>query len=329
MGGVTTKIMLSLFAAAALAWPADFPSAEISNGVVRMKFYTPSAENGSYRGTRFDWSGIAYSIAYKGHEFAGRWYPTHDPKIHDALTGPVEEFMTPTESAHGYDEAKPGEPFVRIGIGTVRRPAGESAYKRFATYDIVDPGKWTVSNKPDSITFVHELAGPGGYAYRYTKTVRLTPGQPEFVIEHRLENTGTRAIDTLQYNHNFFTIDDSTIGPGVRIVFSFEPKAQREMGDMATIRGRAIEYLRDLKPGGESAYTAIEGFGPAASDYDFTIENRRAGAAVHIRGDRPLARVYFWSIRTVACPEPYIRIQAEPGQSATWKITYNLSELPR
>ena len=314
---------------AASAFAADFPSAEISNGVVRIKFYTPSVENGSYRGTRFDWSGIASSIEYKGHQFAGQWYPKHDPKTHDALTGPAEEFMTPDESAHGYGEAKPGETFMRIGVGTARKPAGETAYRRFDTYEIVDPGKREFSKTADSATFVHELTAPGGYAYRYTKTVRLVAGQPRFVIEHHLKNTGTRAIDTLQYNHNFFTIDDSTIGPGVRIVFGFDAKPARAPGDMAAMRGRALEYLRDLKPGGESASTSIEGFGPNASDYHFTIENRRAGAAVHITGDQPLSRVFFWSIRTVACPEPYVHIQVEPGRTADWSITYDLSELPR
>ena len=103
------------------ATAADYPSAQISNGQIEMKLYVPAGDRSSYQGTRFDWSGIICSLRYRGHEFTGQWYPKHDPKIHDALTGPVEEFLAPGESAHGYSEAQPGGTFVRIGVGVVRK----------------------------------------------------------------------------------------------------------------------------------------------------------------------------------------------------------------
>jgi len=310
------------------AFGADFLSSEISNGIVTMQFYVQQERAGSYRGTRFDWSGIAHSIKYAGHEFAGQWYPKHDPQIHDALTGPAEEFLM-GESAHGYAEAQPGGTFMRIGVGTVRKPAGETAYNRFKTYEIVDPGRRSFEKTEDKAVFVHELDAGDGYAYRYTKTVRLTKGKPEFTIEHRLENTGRKAIEFDQYNHNFFTIDDSTIGPGVSITFPFAPKAKEDLGGKAVIKGNSIEFLRDLAPGGEYVGTAIEGFGSTERDYDFRIDNKRAGAGVRIRGDQPLTRIYFWSIRTVACPEPFIHLRAEPGKDVRWTLTYDLNTIAR
>lgn len=323
------KTVLAFVAVCLGAAAADFPSAEISNGSVHMKFYLPDAKQGSYRGTRFDWAGIAYSIAWQQHEFAGRWYPKHDPLIHDALTGPVEEFVMPNLSAQGYEEAQAGGTFLRIGVGTVRKPAGEAKYNRFKTYEVVDPGRWTVKTKKDSISFTQELKTDLGYAYRYTKTVRLDASKPSFTIEHKLQNTGKQAIDTDQYNHNFFVIDGTTIGPGVSIVFPFEPKAQEDLKGIAELRGHSLEYVRELNPGGESVATPIAGFGPDARDYDFRIENHKAGAGVRIRGDQPLARVYFWSIRTVACPEPYIHLHAEPGKTIAWSITYDLYSVPQ
>ena len=62
----------------------------------------------------------------------------------------------------GYDEAKTGETFVRIGVGAVRKP-DEPAYRRFATYEIVDPGRWKVSTGKDRVTYVHELRDANGY----------------------------------------------------------------------------------------------------------------------------------------------------------------------
>jgi len=48
---------------------------------------------------------------------------------------------------------------------------------------------------------------------------------------------------------------------------------------------------------------------------------------VHITGDTPLSKVVFWSIRTVACPEPYVQLHVEPGQESKWKINYDFYTL--
>ena len=126
----------------------QFPQAELSNSSIRATLYLPDAQQGYYRGTRFDWSGAISSLKWNGHEYFGPWFDRHDPKIHDAITGPVEEFLT-GDSGLGYAEAKPGESFVRIGVGAVRKPE-EPAYRRFETYEIVDPGKWTVRKGSNS-----------------------------------------------------------------------------------------------------------------------------------------------------------------------------------
>ena len=52
--------------------------------------------------------------------------------LHDAITGPVEEFRSANgDSALNYDEAKPGDPFVKIGVGVLRK-IDDSPFK-FAT----------------------------------------------------------------------------------------------------------------------------------------------------------------------------------------------------
>ncbi|RPI24694.1 MAG: hypothetical protein EHM61_16415 [Acidobacteria bacterium] len=304
----------------------DFPQAQISNRAIRAGFYLPDPERGYYRGTRFEWSGVIHSLQFQGHEYFGVWFPRYDPKLHDAITGPVEEFRT-GEASVGYAEAKPGETFVRIGVGTLRKP-DEKGYRVFGTYEIVDPGKWTVRPASDRIEFQHDLIHPAGYAYTYTKIVRLEPDRPEMVIEHRLKNTGRLPIETSQYNHNFFVIDGQPTGPEARVLFPFEVRATRDLGDKAEVREKQLSYLRELRAGGESVFTELEGFGPTSKDYDFRIENRKAGAGVRITGDRPIAKLVFWSIRTTLCPEPYIDIRVEPGQESSWEIRYEFYTLP-
>ncbi|MGH9663482.1 MAG: hypothetical protein ACRD9L_03545 [Bryobacteraceae bacterium] len=298
----------------------DYPEAEISNGASHAKLYLPDAERGSYRGTRFDWSGIVTSLQYGGHEYFGQWYEHHDPKIHDAITGPVEEFRT-NEAGLGYGEAQAGGTFIRIGVGVVRKPE-EKAYRPFNTYEIVDPGERTLRKGKNWIEFGHRLGPSNGYAYDYRKTVRLTKGKPQLVLEHVLKNTGSKTIETEIYDHNFFVIDREVVGPEMAIRFPFVPKPAAQLKNGGEVRGQEIAYTRDLQKG-ESVFSEIQGFGDSAKDYDIRIENRKSGAGVRIVGDRPLVKVVFWSIRTVACPEPYIRLRIEPGQDAKWKIVYD------
>lgn len=309
---------LSVFAAAG----ADFPEATITNGKVTARLLLPDPGKGYYRGTRFDWSGVISSLRTTNHEYFGQWFPKYDSRLHDAIMGPVEEFQT-RGSSLGYAEAAPGGTFIRIGVGVVRKPE-EAQYQRFKSYEITDHGKWKVQPGKDKVKFVHELSN-NGHAYRYTKTVGLTPGKDEMVIEHTLENKGTKVIETDQYNHNFFVIDGKPSGPDTRIEFPFELNASRPFqGNIAESRGREIVYNQELQTG-QSVIAEFDTAGTAA--YDIKVENRAAGAGVRILGDRPIAKLVFWSIRTTACPEPYIDIRVEPGQKTSWKYTYQFYDL--
>jgi hypothetical protein len=297
-----------------LALAADFPSTVISNGAVTAEIMLPDAEKGSYRGTRFDWSGVISSLTYKGHQYVGQWYPKHDPKIHDAITGPVEEFLS-NDAGLGYADAKPREAFIRIGVGAVRKP-DEKAYRRFETYEIVDPGDRTLNHGKDWIEFGHKLYA-AGYGYDYRKRIRLE--KSGFTIEHVLKNMGSKPIDTLVYNHNFFVIDREVVGPEMSIHFGWTPIPDKPFANGGEISGQEIHYTKELQPG-ETVAADLSGFGP----FDIRIENRKALAGVHITSDSPLTKLYFWSIRTVACPEPYVHIAVAPKGTFKWQIRYVL-----
>jgi hypothetical protein len=69
--------------------------------------------------------------------------------------GPVEEFLT-NGMGLGYEEATPGESFVKIGVGAIRKPE-ETTFRQFETYDIADNGKWTIHKTSDSVEFTQDL----------------------------------------------------------------------------------------------------------------------------------------------------------------------------
>jgi hypothetical protein len=317
-------LILSLGLALSALMAADVPQADISNGLVKAKLYLPDAQQGYYRGTRFDWSGVVASLEYKGHNFFGQWFDKYDPKIHDAITGPVEEFLTNVKGL-GYDEVKPGENFVKIGVGAIRKP-DEPRFRQFSTYEIADSGKWSVRQGPEWVEFTQELTDTAGYAYIYRKTVRLTKDKPELVLEHSLKNTGKKTIETSVYEHNFYMLDGQPTGPDTVVHFPFDVHVKGDLRGLAEARGKDFAYLKELEKG-QTAAGDLEGFGATAADYDIRVENRKAGVGVHQVGDRPLSRMYFWSIRTTVCPEAYISMKIEPGKEFTWRIAYDFYTL--
>ncbi|MEP6963207.1 MAG: hypothetical protein ABI995_14090, partial [Acidobacteriota bacterium] len=277
------------------------------------------AMTGYYRATRFDWSGAISSLDWKGRNYFGKWFDRYDPKIHDAITGPVEEF-----AALGYDEAEVGGTFLKVGVGALRKPT-EAAYEKFHTYEIADPGQWVVIAAKDHIDFEHFMNGTNGYAYEYRKTVLLTANG--LVLDHSLKNTGRKNISTDVYEHDFFMLDGRASGPDISVKLAFAPKAIADLRGLAEVRGKEIVFLKELAPR-ETVLTDIEGFSGALSDYDIRVENRATGTGVRQTSNRPMSKMVFWSIRNTVCPEAYIDLFVEPGQEATWRITYDFYSVP-
>src|SRR5205085_11084217 len=120
----------------------------------------------------------------------------------------------------------------------------------------------------------------------------------------------------------FLILDGQAPGPGLVLKMPFEVKVKSALdASMVQVTGKQINYVRALE-GKESVFGNITGFGPTAKDYDFTIESKGAGAGLKITGDRPLASLSLWSIRSNVSLEPFIAMMIEPGQEFTWKYTY-------
>jgi hypothetical protein len=310
---------------------ADYPTAEVTNGLVQVKIYLPDAHQGFYRGTRFDWSGVIYSLQANGHSYYGPWFNKTDPSVHDfvyrgadivagpcsAITGPVDEF-----GPLGYEEAKAGGTFVKIGIGALRK-ANDEKYDNYHLYEVADGGLWTVQKHPGKVEFIQHLNDTGsGYAYVYQKDVRLTNGKTEMVLEHSLKNVGKRAIQTSVYNHNFLVLDQQGPGPGVTISVPFAIRTSHPPDkDLAEVKRQQIRYLRALK-GKDVVATELEGFGSSPKDNHVRIENSSLGAGLNFQTDHPLLHEALWSIRTVVAMEPFISISIAPGAEFHWTTVY-------
>ena len=341
LGHLSLKLMkirvllatVAIFAATVFA--GSYPEAEIANSELHVRLPLPDAANGFYRGIRFDPSGAILSLTFRGHIFYGPWFDSVDPTVGDfvyrddeivtgpnsAMSGPVEEFQRPI----GFDEAKPGDTFLKVGVGLLRR-TDDQRYSFQKQYEIVDRGTWTVDHDRDSITFTQKLGAPASaWAYVYTKTIRLTKDKPEMVISHSLRNVGIEPLVTNVYDHNFLVLDGEAPGPQYTIAVPYEISPTREPpADSVHIEGQKATYTKTLT-GQDRVAFGLQGFGPTASDYDFRIYDSKSGIALRIQGDRPLSNASVWSIRTVLAVEPFIGVKADPGGEFTWTYTYTWS----
>jgi len=307
--------MLSCFMISAMP-QEKFPEAEITNGIIRVHFYLPDANKGYYQATRFDWSGIITNLEYKGHNYYGQWFENYSPTTHDAVMGPVEEF-----GPVGYADVKSGGNFIKIGVGALLKP-DESAYGQFKLYKIANPGEWKINKKADQIKFVHVLKD-AEYSYEYKKTIQLVKGKAELVISHSLKNTGKRTIETTAYDHNFVMIDKQPTGPDYVIYFPAEMTGKGQgIGNIAQIQGKQMTLLRQLSKSERIFCNPLQGLSNDKKDYNFRVENLKAGTGVQITGDQPILKLVFWASPTTVCPEPFIQIKVEPGKEFDWKIFY-------
>jgi hypothetical protein len=306
----------------------DMPSKTISNGIVSAKVYLPG-EFGFYRSTRFDHAGMITHVTYKGLDYGRYWFVKTSPDVQnftydadglvahpsDVAAGPVEEF-----AQVGFDDAGPGGRFLKIGVGILKRD--QDKYDRFHTYPILNQGRRTTKAAKDSIRFTQDIAvDPSGYGYSYSKTVRLTPGKAQMVIEDRLKNTGRKAIETTVYNHNFLTLSPGEKAVEIAAPFALTPVAAQPK-DVVQFDGPRLRYLRGLT-GQEQVAGELTGFSASASDNDFHVTDTASGYGVRIRHDQPISHLFFWSVPSTMGLEPYVVISLKPGEEKRWTYLFD------
>ena len=313
------------------------PTAQISNGKISATVYLPDPANGFYQGTRFDWSGVVRSLEANGHSYYGPWFTRRSETVRDFIydgeeivAGPCSSTMGPADEFGplGYDTAKPGEAFVKIGIGMLKR-LDDKAYDAYRLYPISNHGKWSVERKSDSIEILQILSdGSSGYGYEYRKTLRLVKGKSEMELAHSLKNTGKNAIETQVYNHNFLVIDGKGPQAGTTVMLPFAViTGRRPDPEFAVIEGNRVIYRKTLS-GKDVVSFPISGFADSASDHEIRIESRSLKAGMSIRGDKPLSRVNLWSIRSNVSVEPFTAVSVAPGKEFRWTSSYQYYSIP-
>lgn len=291
----------------------------------------------AYKRTRFDWTGFITQVTLDGrHSFCVP--EDYDPAKGTGGIGICGEFGI--EKAIGYADAKPGEAFPKLGIGLLKRPE-EPNYRFFVPHEIERLFEIAIEAGPDSVTFTVAPLECRGYALRQTKTLRVEDNC--LTVAYRLENTGSKAVHTQEYSHNFIAVDNQEVGPDYSLRF---PNPVSIKPNYNQFRGFLPPLLRALLPdfalkmvvkrmagssvlaaeGSEITWKAVPSGAFFCHPLGFTQTSAAQWELVHLPSgvrvreydDFAPQRIALWGMKHVVSPEVYIDIDLEPGQSQSW-----------
>ena len=298
----------------------SYPKVKLTNDIIDVSIFLPDAENGYYRGTRFDWSGIIENVTYNGHTFYAPLHETHNPTAHDSVSGPAEEFGM--YHPMGFDDAKQGETFVKVGVGILEKNADKD-YQFYGNYKLVEAGDWQIKTTGSTAEFSQQLSTENGWGYHYTKRIELAENKAEYSISHQLKNTGKKRIELDNYSHNFTIIDNTPYGPDYTVSFPFSAENPTLVNDLAWYKGHNISVNEPLN---KNALWHIVNPDPSNADMNAaTVTNNITGAGISFKGDSPTTHFIFWAVERAACPEPFISIDLAPNEQKVWQTTYRFT----
>lgn len=296
----------------------------LRNSHLKVSILLPDKKHGYYRSTRFDWSGIIAQVEYGKHTYFQNWENNnatitggqHDPLDTRTATGTAEEFRDPL----GYNDAKAGEPFLKIGVGILQR-ADEKPYHWAFPYKVIEFGDWTVIKQKHTLIFRQAINTDFGYGYEYEKKIILSNNSSEVKITHFLKNTGKKEINTNPYCHNFFRFDNEHIGENYKLSFTNPIKFIDNFETKATINSNCLSVNYDF-----SDDTRSYGFIDPNKSNTFTLSNSKTNTSVKVISDIEPGPFYLFFWKLAFCPEPMVNINIKPCKSVSWQRIYTFSK---
>ena len=281
------------------------------------------AQSGTvYSGTRFDWTNFITQVTLdKTHTFCVPESLT--PGQGSGGIGLCNEFGI--EEPIGYDDARPGESFPKLGIGLLARP-DDAPYNFFRPYEIVAPFPIHVTAHTTQATFTIEPLECRGYAVRLTKTVTVEGAG--LTVAYALENVGEKPVVTTEYIHNFMRIDEHAIGPDYRLRMPYTIEFAAQEGPFAERLAQMMAIL-DVQGGDLRCKVTPEHpfycrpLGFAKTDAaQWELIHEPTGVGLREYDDFAPARVAVWGTMHVISAEVFVPVNVQPGATQRWTRRY-------
>ncbi len=270
---------------------------------------------------RFDWTGKITQVKYR-HSPVTTIERTDKIDLDLFGKGLYNEFGIDT--ALGFEEARPGEWFQKIGVGALQKTEG--AYQ-FTTPFKIRPAQFQFEAHPDRVLMRCLSESLNGYAYELRKEFCLR--ENGLIINYELDNKGQKTIETDEYIHNFMGVDQQLIDKDYVLHFPFkldqrgfralvDPENKMLFGEKQVgFNARPVEQFFISHLNGGHTVPAV-----------WELHYLKSGIGIRETGSFSTQKVNLWGWGHVISPELFHRIIIPPGETASWKRHYEFFDLP-
>ena len=291
----------------------------LTSGRMQVEVMNPLDPECYYRGIRFSPVATVLKVTLDGKEFL--FCPAdHDPMQQNA--GLAMEFDLPqTEfGPQGFAEAPDGGGFLKIGVGVLKK-SGEK-YAVWLPFEVMERAQTDVKWETARALFRQTCKGVNGYAYALDAEVSVAGNG--VTVTCKLTNTGTRAFATEQYAHNFFHFDGLATSPDYEVEFPGEfdvaiPKPVIEK------HGRTLRFIGEITPKMKAADAFVAAKDESRKSDSVVVRNAKAGMEIHASVSMPAERVVVHASPGYVCPEQFVKISLNPGETRQWVRTYEFN----
>lgn len=273
-----------------------------------------SAPGAAYAGTRFDWTGfVTQVILDQQHTFCVP--EDYTPGKGTGGIGLCNEFGI--DMPVGYEDILPGDAFPKFGVGLLTR-LDEPTYSFWYPHVIASQFPVEIEASPTRVTFTVQPLECNGFAARLVKTLSVQDNR--LTVDYTFTNTGSKAIHTNEYNHNFCAIDRTTVGPDYQITFAkcqgFEQ--ENELTQALDLEGNRLS-LRHVPE--QAFYCRIAG-AEKSDQPQWSILHVPTGIRMSETDNFEPTRIACWGTSHVFSVEVFKSIDLLPGEIARWSRTY-------
>ncbi|MFG0247356.1 MAG: hypothetical protein ACF8OB_00600 [Phycisphaeraceae bacterium JB051] len=265
----------------------------------------PTRKINEHYGLRFDRSAAITKVTCHGKHLINRW-------------GMPDEYGQIGIGVLGFDDAKVNESFIKPGVGVLQM-IDSGSYKSGTAFPVKAWFRTIVNQSQNQVAVTQNSPVIRGYAYQLTKQYNIMPETGTIHIQYQLTNTGKRDWVIEHYNHNFFTLDNQTLGPDWSIHVNHPiPSIPQSWMVM-----QGNELIIRMIP---KSYGFMQVNEPlTAQQANLRIKHRQKNMSIDMQGDFPAYRMAWFFSPDSLSPERFHLINCKVGQSQSWSLTYQFN----
>lgn len=224
------------------------------------------------------------------------------------------------------EQTRAGEYFFKPGVGRIKQTSDFQRFNIFGTYEFEAFPVTARQISDTEISFSQKGIPCNGFCVDIKKTCALQDNR--LILDIEAVNTGSKAFELSEYQHNFINIENFPMGPGYQLalpcdknLFRIEEStlnwSDEKLPDSAVeLHGSTIHWkeFMDEKVLYHESYD-VDSTIPA----HWKLSHENSPVSVTEEVNFLPSMIILWGVEHCICPEFYQTVQLAPGERACWR----------